>query len=722
MKNKNKIIIIIVAIFVVSGLLTLTSFAYFSASVQGNDSAYNTVITTGEMTLMLNDGEQVGLNNAIPGNSITKEFSVKNTGTVETTYDVYFSELLNEFEDKNDLVYTLTSENGCADSNEKIVPSVSSNQSKIVSACTINPNQTHSYILTITFKDDGTNQDDNKGKRFSTKISINEYKEYQYIAKLIDGQSFNGLIKSLTVNEDEYNEFASVALTENGYFSLEHDNYCADKQEKCEFLKSVFDARRSNYLYLVDGTYIKNIEIINEIPQNTNAMTLVSSNDSYYDIYVRYDNETIYIYTDQDEIYLNEDSSYLFYKLNKIENLDLKKVNTSNVTNMPYIFYETTGGIEIDESFNTSNVVDMHGMFSYSKLDDYSFVNNLDTSKVTNMSYMFSGMEGRIELDERFNTSNVVDMSWMFYDSKLNDYSFVNSFDVSNVTNMYGMFYGAGEGVELKLNDFNASNVTNMHSMFSDSKFTSIDLGKNFNAKSVEDMQSMFEDSDANYIYLGDNFNAKNSNNMSYMFNSNENTEIVDLGDNFNAEKNANVFRMFSNAGKHLNLGKNFNGSNITNMSGMFYYFYGNILNLGENFDTSSVTDMSQMFRGCNNLESLDLGDNFDTLNVIKMDTMFAFSYKLKAIYLGDKFYVSKDADVNRMFDTNNLEKIYVGKNVFFDFDNTNNSSDVFGIQYKLVGGAGTTFDTNYRSIEYARIDDPEHGKPGYFTLDPRYQ
>ena len=36
---------------------------------------------------------------------------------------------------------------------------------------------------------------------------------------------------------------------------------------------------------------------------------------------------------------------------------------------------------------------------------------------------------------------------------------------------------------------------------------------------------------------------------------------------------------------------------------------------------------------------------------------------------------------------------------------------------YKLVGGAGTVYsDSNYGS-EYARIDDPDNGKPGYFTL-----
>ncbi len=132
MKNKYFKLCLLIAILLVLSLTTLASYAYFVANVKGNDSAYDTVITTGEMALMLNDGEQVSLSNAIPGNSVTKEFIVKNTGTVDTTYDVYFSELFNEFEDKNDLVYKLTSKNGCTDNKERVVPGESSEQSKIV--------------------------------------------------------------------------------------------------------------------------------------------------------------------------------------------------------------------------------------------------------------------------------------------------------------------------------------------------------------------------------------------------------------------------------------------------------------------------------------------------------------------------------------------------------------------------------------------------------------
>ena len=47
----------LVVAFLILSLATVASYAYFSASVNGNSNAYDTVITTGQMALMLNDGE-----------------------------------------------------------------------------------------------------------------------------------------------------------------------------------------------------------------------------------------------------------------------------------------------------------------------------------------------------------------------------------------------------------------------------------------------------------------------------------------------------------------------------------------------------------------------------------------------------------------------------------------------------------------------------------------
>ena len=89
-----------------------SAYAYFVANVSGNKDTDNVVVTNGVMSLEYKDGDEINLANAIPGSSVSKTFTVKNTGNVSTNYTIYFSELSNKFVDKTDLVYTLTSSDG----------------------------------------------------------------------------------------------------------------------------------------------------------------------------------------------------------------------------------------------------------------------------------------------------------------------------------------------------------------------------------------------------------------------------------------------------------------------------------------------------------------------------------------------------------------------------------------------------------------------------------
>lgn len=97
---------------------------------------------------------------------------------------------------------------------------------------------------------------------------------------------------------------------------------------------------------------------------------------------------------------------------------------------------------------------------------------------------------------------------------------------------------------------------------------------------------------------------------------------------------NANSGNMFDgHALTSIDFGDNFNTSNVTNMSGMFWECRGlTSLNLS-NFNTSNVTDMSNMFIGCSGLTSLNLS-NFNTANVNDMRYMFYNCSKLTSLNL----------------------------------------------------------------------------------------
>ena len=528
MKNKYIKPLILVVAFLILSLVTVSSYAYFSASVQGNDNAYDTVITSGEMALMLNDGEQVGLNNAIPGDSIVKEFSVKNTGTVETTYDVYFSELFNTFEDKNDLVYTLESSNGCTDGNEKVVPRKSSDDSKMVSSCLINSNQTHNYTLTITFKNDGTNQDDNKGKKFSSKISINEYGEYQSEGYLAIGPMFNSKIwKDLAGDKSNIKR-----IVNNDAAPTELDNYI----------------------------------IVNDTE---------SSYRQDYPIYMWYKDGTVYMYSDNSVVYLNEDASNMFRELSNVQEIDLSFFDSSRVNNMGLMFAYDSKLASLDLSnFDTSNVIDMHQLFcgtnSLISLD----ISHLNTSKVTNMSQMFYNADSLISLDlSNFDTSSLTNMSAMFFDaSSLEELIFGDKFNISKISNISGMFQSIPALKKIKFgNNFNI-NVNSISALFQPlNNLEEIEFGDNFITSSVKDMSYLFVgNSKLTKIINFNKIDTSNVENMAGMFMNCTNLSSIDLnGINTSKVTNMESMFMFCKSLTELDL-STFNMSNVSNAKTMF--------------------------------------------------------------------------------------------------------------------------------------------------------
>ena len=199
--SKRPYVVAIVLALLLVVTITYVSYAYFVGEVSGTSKA--TAITTGNMAIEYTDGPEVSLENAIPGSSVTKTFSVRNVGNVKTSYDIYLSDLINTFKDKTDLVYTLTSSNGASVS-ETQVPAIST---KIVSNQEIEVNGVHNYTLTIKFKETNDNQDDNRGKTFSTVIRINEVRDislYQDNSGANAPELFDGMIPVYYENGKTY--------------------------------------------------------------------------------------------------------------------------------------------------------------------------------------------------------------------------------------------------------------------------------------------------------------------------------------------------------------------------------------------------------------------------------------------------------------------------------------------------------------------------------------
>ncbi len=301
---------------------------------------------------------------------------------------------------------------------------------------------------------------------------------------------------------------------------------------------------------------------------------------------------------------------------------------------------------------NNKPVVSMSYMFSDSKATTID-VSNFDTSKVTDMSDMFSDSKATTLDVSNFNTSNVTYMDGMFYNSQATTLD-VSNFNTSNVTNM-GMMFAYSQATTLDASNFDTSKVTNMGYMFYDSKATTIDVS-NFDTSKVTYMSHMFAYSQATTLDVS-NFDTSNVTDMSYMFRKSKATTL-DVS--------------------------NFDTSKVTDMSYMFYVSQATTLDLS-NFNTSNVKNMSCMF-GNSQATILDVS-SFDTSNVTDMSSMFDFSYSLTTIYVSSKFKTDKVTDSTRMF-----------------YDCT-----------KLIGGAGTKYNSSHVDKTYARIDGGT-SNPGYFT------
>ena len=369
--------------------------------------------------------------------------------------------------------------------------------------------------------------------------------------------------------------------------------------------------------------------------------------------------------------------SYMFSD-SKATTLDVSNFDTSNVTNMSNMFFYSRATTLDVSNFDTSNVTTMSSMFWGSQATTLD-VSNFDTSKVTSMGAMFRESKATTLDVSNFNTSKVTNMGGMFYNSQATTLD-VSTFDTSKVTNMNGMFYNS-QVTTLDVSNFNTSKVTNMSSMFYNSQATTLDLS-NFNTSNVTNMNGMFSGSQATTLDLS-SFDTSNVTDMSLMF-SNSKATTLDVS-NFDTSNVTTMSSMFWGSQATTLDVSDFNTSNVTTMSGMFYNSQATTLDLS-NFNTSKVTSMGYMFSG-SQATTLDVS-NFDTSKVTNMNDMFYGSTNLKTIYGSSKFVTTAV---------------------------TSSAGMLFYGCTKLIGGAGTKYNSSYTDKTYARIDGGT-SSPGYFT------
>lgn len=264
-----------------------------------------------------------------------------------------------------------------------------------------------------------------------------------------------------------------------------------------------------------DGSFLGNTSIKRGDIEQINIITALNGHDANdektWDISERKNGRYLAWYEDKDNnnfwevtiagngrVKLNKSAKLLFKALGtyagKIEMNGIENLDTSEVTDMSYMFTDGSQYTDLDlSSFDTSNVTTMSGMF-------------LNCSKLTNLNLA------------NFDTKNVVKFTNLFNGCSSIENINLSSFDTSNATKMYAMFGNCENLKNVNLKNFDTSKVTDMEAMFFNCKSLSkIDLS-NFNTSSVERLKRMFVNCELLTELDLSNFKTENLLNVETMF------------------------------------------------------------------------------------------------------------------------------------------------------------------------------------------------------------
>ena len=395
-----------------------------------------------------------------------------------------------------------------------------------------------------------------------------------------------------------------------------------------------------------------------------------------------------------------------------------KYLNTSEVTDMNYMFIQTNLlGINLG-NFNTSKVKSMYGMFGNCNNVEELDLSSFNTSQVTDMGSMFRGCSNlkTIYVGPDWYTYAVTSSSNMFkdcpnlvggkgttYDPAYVDQAYAHvdggpsdpgylsdrneAYAVYTPSNTALVFYYDDQreyrsGTTYDLNtggtapgwntdgtnasvtrvvfnsSFSAARPVSTYRWFAGMTNLTTLTGLNYlNTSAVTNMSQMFLLCDKLKSLNVSGFNTSQVTDMSSMFSGCYNLTSLDVS-NFTTSKVTDMGGMFNDCGGLTSLDvSNFNTSKVTDMYAMFSGCEGLTSLDVSDLNTDEVTDMSSMFSYCTGLTNLDLS-TFDTGKVTCMQSMFEGCSGLTSLDLSS-FNTSHVTDMMLMFcDCSNLKSL----------------------------------------------------------------
>ena len=189
MNRKQRIIVSITGIILVSLILIGLTYAYFLTKITGNTNSKSISVTTANLELVYGDGNGIlaPTDKLMPGDTVgTKEFTVTNNGNNKVEgYLVIFRDVTNTLLRPEDLVYKVECkqylndvETGTCDGveYETQLPTGTGSGSGVIVSNDIEAGYVQKYKLTLDYLNPDVDQSDDMNKTIEAKIDIMDVK------------------------------------------------------------------------------------------------------------------------------------------------------------------------------------------------------------------------------------------------------------------------------------------------------------------------------------------------------------------------------------------------------------------------------------------------------------------------------------------------------------------------------------------------------------------
>ena len=559
MNNKQKLFIIIITVAVITCLVIGTTFAYWSWSTNSAQSTSVTFTVANDFSCSADGGGNITSSSIqlIPASCNNQNYAIKRTITVNTTNDRLLSldmwlnvnSIATELLNSNNFKYTIVPHG--MDCNDGVHKS-------------FNGNVLNNKVMLY--------EDLTRPGTSSTIYDLYIWLDKAETNKNTQDKTFNlSLGGECTDQITTRQQTASDAMFDTGTnVNIKMKNLAGDDTSE--------NGRSTNDMNITAIKYSNIPPVINQMT-NDNIVSV-----STVPIYMWYENETIYWWSEDSTPALNIDASMMFVRMCQLSDISgVSDFDTSTTTDFHNILSGLSGctGIITDltplTNWNTSNAVNVSALLQLqTSLTTLHGLDNWNVSNVINIHNIFFGSPDNpmiltdISALSNWDTSSIEDMSFTFqYNYLLSNIISLANWNISNATNLRGFFAGCSSITDISaLSNWDTRNVTTIRAMFQRTSITSVDALSEWNTSNVDSMNYLFNNTPSLLDISGlTNWDTSNVTDMTAMFSGTSLTNLQALG--------------------------GWNVSSVTTMQAMFYTI-------------STLTDASAI-----NNWNIDSSDNF---------------------------------------------------------------------------------------------------------------